>query len=395
MLFSKLSAGRESVAQPVVHSTQYDGFTTTLRFLMGAALLFCVESFLLLTIDGESRLLLGADGIEYRLLAQNVLEHASFSNQTGPPYEASVFRTPGYPALVALSELLPGDSFVWLRALQLGLVAVSAAVAYRIGVLLAGRRVGQIACILLLTYMPLLWLTRYHLSEVLASTLVLVLILMLVRISCQRFPPARRVLLGLGVIFGLTILVRPNHAGLLLLIVPALLYILRSKGASGWNSLDSIATFLVAVMVVITPWTVRNFVVSTEIVPLGATSGISLYTSANQYAGQISHQMNEQDWARFLPDSRRVAATSATDRQSLAEREIAADQAWRSAASDLVAQTGLGGMAATMPRRLAYQWAVADYPPTASYSTFHRLAQMQHYVLFVLVVAGALEGLSK
>lgn len=45
-------------------------------------------------------------------------------------------------------------------------------------------------------------------------------------------------------------------------------------------------------------------------------------------------------------------------------------------------------VAARLPLRVAYLWAVADFPPESTYVTWHRIARFQHVALFMFALAG-------
>src|SRR5215469_9881797 len=54
----------------------------------------------------------------YHQLAVNLLDHKTFSMDATPPYRPMLYRSPGFPAFIALVYALAGRSVVALRVAQ-------------------------------------------------------------------------------------------------------------------------------------------------------------------------------------------------------------------------------------------------------------------------------------
>src|SRR4051794_16907477 len=190
------------------------GRLRTSTFLVALALILVLEAlaYLLLSTEGRHHILGGVDAALYDQYARNLVDHGVFSGAPMPPYGPSVFRTPGYPAFLALLHVIGGSSLVFVRAAQFALVGVTALLVYRAAARLSGLIIARISAFLCVTYLPLLWLAREHLTDVLATTITAAVVLVLVQ-TMQ--PRAKRILarFGLiGVLMAAGSLVRPELA---------------------------------------------------------------------------------------------------------------------------------------------------------------------------------------
>jgi hypothetical protein len=377
------------------------------RVWLGVLLVEAVLGALVLGFTARgSTSLFGGDAVEYQRYAVNLVDHGSFSLATTPPYYPSVFRTPGYPAFLAGLRLLDPDSLVLVRIVQFGLVAATAIVSYRLALYLAGGGTAVLSAVLCATYLPLVWLAAWHASEVLATFLLTLSVWALQAARRAKFGQQRVARAGgAGAALGLLTLVRPAFA---LLVIPLAIGLgLSGEGPQAKIRAASLLLMVVGFAAVIAPWTARNYVVSEQFVPLGAGSGLALYLSAKQYAGTISIKLTPLDWSRHLADVRRVQ--SKLERQArlarpppssylasldrgipLATRvELALNQELSEASRRLFRRMRFRMMVGRVPRREAYLWGTADYPPLGRLSSVaHRIAQAQWGVLVLLAAIG-------
>src|SRR5215213_5867974 len=87
-------------------------------------LIAAVEAFIVLVVLGvNGPEILGGDGPGYEVLANNLAHHGVFSGVDRAPYPPSVFRSPGYPAIIAALELVGLGSTVMVRVVQFALLA--------------------------------------------------------------------------------------------------------------------------------------------------------------------------------------------------------------------------------------------------------------------------------
>jgi hypothetical protein len=105
-------------------------------------------------------------------------------------------------------------------------------------------------------------------------------------------------------LFGLTALIRPEY--LLVGIAFAVLALIRIARESGWRpGMAGVALFLVAFLVPIVPWTVRNAVVLHRLVPLSTGDGKALYVGtflpADGEYDRVKARLAERYLHRDLP----------------------------------------------------------------------------------------------
>jgi 4-amino-4-deoxy-L-arabinose transferase-like glycosyltransferase len=366
------------------------------------ASIVAVEAIVVLWVLGLGHhAILGADGPSYERYAQNLVDHLKFSDATGPPLYPSVLRTPGYPAFLALLRLLAGDSVLVVRIAQFALLAATAILVQRVGRTLLGARVGLVAGVLCATSLPLIWLANYHLTESASAFLLVAVVWILIRAGTGGLWDHAAV----GALMAILALVRPEFAAAVAPIAAGVLLWHRAGGRT--DRLLRPAVLLAAFVAVMAPWTVRNAIVAHRFVPLGTGSGPSLYVSAEQYAGRISYQLTPSEYAALYGPNgtfrritraadRRVAATRGSIAQGT-RRELAENDAIMAAARRAFRALSVGQVARSLPKRVAYLWGTADYPPLgASYTTAaHRLAQVQWALLVVLIVLGAVVAVSR
>lgn len=202
------------------------------------------------------------DGAGYDQLAQNLVEHGEFSQATEAPFVPDNYRTPLYPAYIALHYWVFGHQPVSVLISQaLALELVSCALVFLIGSRLFSRWVGLAAAMLFalspisIDYSALLW------SDTLFTTCLLLAVWRVLEYFHTR---RRRDLLASGVLLGVATLVHPRSIVLPLAFVPFIVIQLR-----GWHPVirrrtrtlvvDS-ALIMVAFVMVIMPWMVRNYV---------------------------------------------------------------------------------------------------------------------------------------
>lgn len=240
--------------------------TTALGFVgRYAILLACLAAFCISIIVTFSRgdAFRHVDERVYHDLAIGILAGKGYVNAAG---NATSYRPPGYPLVLAgLYSMWEGVfAAKVLNAIMLGLAAgVCGFIAER-----TLPRSGWIAAGLVAIY-PLFVYTS---STVFPQTLGLFLfmsclLLMLVEVSLPR-------LLAAGVLYGFLILAIPYFL-LLLPIIAALVFFTTydtgSRRAQNWAGL-----FTIFALLVIAPWTARNYVVFSAFIPVATNGGVNL-----------------------------------------------------------------------------------------------------------------------
>ena len=184
---------------------------------------------------------------------------------------ASMWKAPAYPAWVGLWYSLLGPSPLRVELVQALLAPLTVLLSWLLARRLFGSR-AAIASAWVVALFPLAW--EYYgllFPEALAVPLTMAVLLLVL---------GRRPTVGgsvaVGALLGVSLLLRPSS--LFLLAAAVVAWIL----ASGWRrglGLGALAT-LVAILVVL-PWTVRNYVVSDGFIPISVQDG-AIYGTFNE-----------------------------------------------------------------------------------------------------------------
>jgi 4-amino-4-deoxy-L-arabinose transferase-like glycosyltransferase len=193
------------------------------------------------------------------------------------PGGPSAFRPPGYPLFLAGVYLVSDDSAQAGRYLNAVLGAVSVLLIFLVAQQLWSRRVGLWAAGIGAIYPPLALLSLELYSEPLFIDLLLGAVL--AALAYRRDPRARWALLA-GVLAGLATLTRANAV----LVLPLLALALWFPPRRSLGSLAAPLTALLAAAAIIAPWTIRNYVVFADFVPLSTTTGFGLAGVYNDQA---------------------------------------------------------------------------------------------------------------
>jgi 4-amino-4-deoxy-L-arabinose transferase-like glycosyltransferase len=197
---------------------------------------------------------------------QGFVYDAALESGTG----AQFGRAPGYPAFLA--AIGAGRTVVATAPVRVKVVQaiLGSAVVWLLGVWtrrLWGPTAGAAAAAIAACYPPLVWMSAYVLSESLYSLLALAAAYTLNRAAGGQDHGWRRAAVA-GALTGVAMLVRPD----LIVFVPlALLWL-------GLRSRYTIATaLLLACVVVVAPWTMRNARVHGRLILVAATGGVNFW----------------------------------------------------------------------------------------------------------------------
>ena len=247
----------------------------SVRWLLVASVLAALLSFGLSIMRGDA--LLHLDERVYHGLAQTIVESHVYSLNGSEP---SVYRPPGYAGLLAaLYSVWPSVyAAKLLNAVCVGLIAWLAG--------LMAERVrpgsGWIAAVLLAGY-PLL---QYTSTTLYPQTVSLLLLLASLWIAFGSVDKGRMV--AAGMLFGAQILMVPSFMLLLPFFALAVTW---SKWGTGTQAeslrsrVTAVAIFCTMAALVVAPWTLRNYVVFGEVVPVSANGGVNLLAGNCEYAG--------------------------------------------------------------------------------------------------------------
>ncbi|HEV2861482.1 MAG TPA: glycosyltransferase family 39 protein [Pyrinomonadaceae bacterium] len=356
-----------------------------------------LEAAVVLPLMDNSRIL-GGDGPEYHLLATNLLERRAFSPSPEPPYGPSIFRTPGYPAFIALFYSLPGHPFLSLRLGQFGLHLATAYLLCLLAVGFVGRRTAFVGALLYALYLPSVFAALYHLTETLATFLTVSAVFLLVRCRERKSYAS---FASFGAALGLLAVVRPSFT---LFVGWSLAFVVLFDRSPGRVlKIKFAAAALLGFALLTGPWVLRNYFLTGRLVGLATGSGVSLYVSAQQYAGEVRYSIPESDWDLIIAEMRERndraaeavrAEAAGVDGQAppIVRQALLVDETYKADAARKLRETPARSYAVSYPLRMAYLWSTCDTSPWAGNFLFHTLVQSQFAFILVLTLVGLYLG---
>ena len=203
-------------------------------------------------------------------------------------YSGSAYRPPGYPVFLAVVYLIigiPHGSWTAARlvealVLSTGTVGLIGAMALQI----AGRRAALISMAIGAVYIPLVLVGVSLMTESLFVPLMLLAVNCALRSRASRAPPTA----GWSppaLVTGLASLTRGN--GLVLGV--ALLPLVWGRPWRTWRALAAPALLLVMMVLVITPWTIRNAETQHAFVPVTTELGPTLAGTYNRLSAKTRY----------------------------------------------------------------------------------------------------------
>ncbi|MCL4499423.1 MAG: glycosyltransferase family 39 protein [Chloroflexi bacterium] len=209
----------------------------------------------------------------YDLVGLSVSKGAGFT-LGGQPMSA---WGPGYPAFLGTLYFLVGHSIGAAKLANALFGGVSALLLFFIGQRVFGLWAGALSGLMLAVYPEHLYYSALLASENLFIPLLLGSILLYL---IGREQSDWRIIGAAGLLLGAGTLVRP--AGV---VVPAAFAFWELVTWEGFRKVAiRLAVFGVAMIILIAPWTIRNYYTFNGFVPLSTSSGVSLWMGFNQHA---------------------------------------------------------------------------------------------------------------
>jgi len=207
---------------------------------------------------------LESDAIEYNSLGVFLSQGKGYVNASG---ESTAFRPPIYPLFLGAIYSVAGYNLLWVRLLQAVLGAGICVFVYFIATKIFDKEIAILSGVVCCLYPALVVNVSQIMSETLFTFLLVFGIWMI--ISKDR-------LLNLmlsGFVFGLALLTRP----FIIFFFPFLFYwlVLHDK----YKSTKKIAILIIGVLIVLSPWTIRNYTKLNAFVPFSNIGGLALYNS--------------------------------------------------------------------------------------------------------------------
>ena len=196
-----------------------------------------------------------------------------------PGSEENAFRPPLYSYLLAGVYAVTGDSQTAGRLFGALLGTVVVLLLYLLADRTLGRRVALVAAAVAALFPPLVFLSASLLTE--GPFLVVLLGALLAGLFSARRAGGLGWALAAGVLCGLAALTRSNG---IILALPIALGLLAAGRARGRRMLLAPAAVAVGALLAVLPWTIRNYAVFDELVPISTQSGFGIAGTYNDDA---------------------------------------------------------------------------------------------------------------
>jgi 4-amino-4-deoxy-L-arabinose transferase-like glycosyltransferase len=239
------------------------------------------------------------------------------------PDDLRIFRTPGYPALLApLFWLCAEPPVMWARAVSAILSTAAVAAVAALGWLLFDRLTGLVAAALAALYPEAIALGVFVLSEAPFAPLMMLNLVCWI-LAWQRGRHGWS--LAAGIAAGLATLMRPSWLLMapFTAVVPALLIVLLMKRDERATALrrhfEILAVSLLGLVLTMTPWWIRNYRVSGRFVPTTLQVGASLYDGLSPTATGGSDM---RFVGRFVAEQRAADADAPGNKAGLFEDRL-------------------------------------------------------------------------
>lgn len=206
---------------------------------------------------------------EYDVIARNLIAGNGYSQEESPPYSPDMWRSPGYVIFLYIVYKIFGLYYLPVKIIQAVLYAFVPLMIFYLSNRLFGKKIAYISsfCMavypLSLVFVPVLW------AEILA---VFTMVLGIFFIEKSKETDKKYFLFFSGLVIGYSLLVRPNMAILPLFISTA--YLISEGLKKSWKK---IVIFNFAVILIWSPWIVRNYIVTKSFIPLTTEGSEMLY----------------------------------------------------------------------------------------------------------------------
>jgi 4-amino-4-deoxy-L-arabinose transferase-like glycosyltransferase len=324
----------------------------TIWWIVGIALALRLAAIPLLGPDPANNNL-----FEYGRIAWNIVQKHGFSFDFYGRYPLQ--PTAYSPALYCYS-LVPwfalfGINFLGPRLMHAVFLAAAAWFLYRIGERLINRRVGLLAAAIWALYPEMIFLGMRIAPENLMFPLMLAMLWLVSAPEARMF---RRTALAGGALTGLAAWTNPSLQ-LLGVVVPAHWWLNgHLKGREGWKRL---ALFVIGGILVIAPWTVRNYIKLGAFIPLRTAFAFNVWRGNHVGASGTCRNLDQINVDNTLPKeyAEYVEAHMVPD-------EVARDRFFAAEVKKFISEHPAQYLKLSLTRFLYYWWRDPTHPLTRS-----------------------------
>ena len=204
------------------------------------------------------------DARDYDTIGYNLSQGKGYINNEGKP---SAYRPPIYPLFLGAVYSIAGHNLMAVRLLQAVLGAFICIFLYRIAKIIFDEKTAKLSGFLCCFYLPLIENTAQLMTETLFTLLIMSGLLLTIT-KKNRFN-----LFLSGLMFGLSLLTRP----FIIFFSPFLLFWTMQN--SKIEKIKSVTMLCAGILIVLLPWTCRNYIELKSFVPLTNGAGMALYNS--------------------------------------------------------------------------------------------------------------------
>jgi tetratricopeptide (TPR) repeat protein len=260
------------------------------------------------------------------------------------------FMGPLYPYFLASIYKIFGTGLVAVKVIQGGLGALTAGLTFLLGRRCFGIPAGLVAGFMAAMYVPFIFYDNSILLPVLATLLdVLMLYLLYVGIRRKR----AWIFLAAGLCMGLS---AAGNASILVFAVPAAVFLLVYAYDSRGARLRHALFLAVGAAVVVTPITIRNYLVGHDLVLLTSNAGINFYIGNHEQA--MGAYVKPEGLDVYTDPTGKTIAEGAVGKE-LKPSEVSAY--WSGRAFQFIEKTP-GRFLANLLRKTFFFWSVFEVP---------------------------------
>lgn len=219
------------------------------------------------------------DAQEYLLLANNVVEGKGFAYEIEPGDKVEHHeRAPIYPLFLAGIISIFGKSYVAIKIIQSFIAAFLPLVVFGMAKKLFNERTAITGAFLTAIYPPLIWGTAEFLSETLFTVIAIMGFYFFAKYSVS---DSIADLLSASLIMMIAAHTKP----VMLMGYPfILLWIFLKKRKTLPSAIKHSLIFALSALLLLIPWTVRNYVVQNKLILIASEGGITFWTGNNSLA---------------------------------------------------------------------------------------------------------------
>lgn len=236
---------------------------------------------------------------EYGVIARALISGNGYSlSQFGkPPYKATSYHAPIYPLFLAFfySFGINTLTFFFIQLTQALVCTLSGLVMYQIGKVIFNEKTAFLTFLGVIFYPPFI---AYCLRIAPITLFAFFMALMVLYIFKVKAQPTLKNQFCCGALMGITALTEPNILSFLPFSLGWLFFNLRQKP---WNRLKCLFSIVSVCMLILAPWTVRNYLVFQRIILVKSMVGFNLWLGNNPYATGTFYLPSGEEMQKVIP----------------------------------------------------------------------------------------------